>query len=225
MDSVSSILVVSPHPDDETFGCGGTLARFGRSNVVLHVAFVTDGAASHPGHPIVGPSELAVRRTAEAFKAAQALGIEAKNLRFLGEHDGTLARLSPAEADNAVKSISGLVEELCPAAILMPCRSDGSSEHDAVFSLVSRALRQAGRHPRILEYPVWSWWNPLRLLSPLLSCRRVWRVDVANVLALKANAMSAYSSQLLPIPPDTAAALPLGFDSMFQSFDEFLFEW
>jgi LmbE family N-acetylglucosaminyl deacetylase len=221
---VGSALVVAPHPDDETFGCGGAVALLARAGAALDVAFVTDGAASHPGHPRVAPGALAARRRAEARQATQILGVDPQRVWFLDESDGTLAGLGADEARRAAARIAGLLARIGPDAVLLPCRLDGSSEHDAAFALVARALRDSDLNPRILEFPVWSWWNPRRLVRPLLTARRVWRLDLREVLELKARAQSCYVSQTEPIPPDAAAALPAGFAAMFLRREEFLFE-
>src|SRR5690606_38092378 len=42
------LLVIAPHPDDETLGCGGVIALATCRNVRVHTVFVTDGGASHP---------------------------------------------------------------------------------------------------------------------------------------------------------------------------------
>jgi LmbE family N-acetylglucosaminyl deacetylase len=221
---VGSALVVAPHPDDETFGCGGAVALLARVGAPLDVAFVTDGAASHPGHPAVAPAAIAARRRAEARQATQVLGVNPQRVWFLDESDGTLAGLEAGEAIRAAARIAGLLARVAPDAILLPCRLDGSSEHEAAFALVARALRDANLSPRILEFPVWSWWNPLRLMRPMLTARRVWRLDLREVLALKARAVACYASQTEPIPPDAAAALPAGFAPMFLCGEEYFFE-
>jgi LmbE family N-acetylglucosaminyl deacetylase len=224
MNVATSVVVVAPHPDDETLGCGGVLALLAGERASVHVAFVTDGTASHPGHPVVTPSEMAARRVAEARVATRVLGIASDNLTFLGARDGTLSHLDQGEFEEIAGGIAGILRRFAPGLMLLPCRHDGSSEHDAAFTITQEALEQAGLKPRILEYPVWSWWNPLLLIGPLFTCRRIWRVDIRGVLDVKARALSSYASQMLPIPPDSTAVLPPGFTSMFLCGEEFLFE-
>jgi LmbE family N-acetylglucosaminyl deacetylase len=223
-NAVASALVVAPHPDDEAFGCGGTVALLVRDRAAVHVVFVTDGGASHPAHPSATPSDIAALRRAEARLATGALGIGWERVSFLDERDGTLGNLDPERARDVVGRIAGMLTRLAPEAVLLPCRRDGSSEHAASFGLVSQALRQARIRPRILEFPVWSWWNPMLLLGPMLTCRRVWRLDLRDVREVKARAIASYASQTDPIPPETAPSLPPGFASMFLCGEEFLFE-
>jgi LmbE family N-acetylglucosaminyl deacetylase len=223
-NAVASALVVAPHPDDEAFGCGGTLALLARDRAAVDVVFITDGSASHPSHPSVTPGELAARRRSEAQSAATVLGVALERVAFLDEPDGALGRLDDERVRDVAGKITSMLDRLAPQAILLPCRLDGSTEHDAAFAIVSRALEAARTTPRVLEFPVWSWWNPLRLLGPMRTSRRVWRVDLEGVRDVKARAIGSYSSQTEPIAPDAAAALPPGFASMFLCGEEFLFE-
>ncbi|HEY5079480.1 MAG TPA: PIG-L family deacetylase [Opitutaceae bacterium] len=219
-----SFLVVSPHPDDETFGCGGTIAGVNGAGATVHVLFVTNGDGSHPNHPSVGRTDLASLRAAEARAATRILGVEENNLTFMGIPDGTLGHLESGQREDAVRAISGLIGRIRPDVILVPCRGDGSSEHDAAFQMGRRAAEQSGLRPRLLEYPVWSWWSPVLLLGHLFRNRRIWRIDLRGFRSAKAKAISAYASQLLPIPPQSSAALPVGFASLFDCPEEFLFE-
>ena len=42
------ILVLAPHPDDESLGCGGLIAQACAAGIEVHVAILTDGSMSHP---------------------------------------------------------------------------------------------------------------------------------------------------------------------------------
>jgi len=224
VDQDTVALVIAPHPDDETLGCGGLLFRKRAEGVAVCVAYVTDGSASHPGHPTLTPGALAALRQTEARHAMDRIGVESTGLRFLGARDGTLAHLDRPSADELVLRIAALLRQVQPDEIFLPCRHDGSSEHDATFGFVRRALEQAGLRPRILEFPVWSWWNPRLLLRPLITSRRVWRMDFRGYGTLKRRALDAYASQIAAIPPSTQPLLTPDFISFFSSSEEFFFE-
>ena len=217
------VLVVAPHPDDEALGCGGTLALLAQSGLAVHVLFITDGGASHPKHPTMSHGDIATARRAEAARSLSDLGVGPDSASFLGVTDGTLGRLSERSAEDAVLGIASTIVRLKPDAVLLPFEHDGSSEHDAAFGLVSRAILRAGIPMRILEFPIWSWWNP-RLLLPRLFSKRIWRVDVSSVLAAKTRAVLRYETQLKPIPPQTEPSLPRGFPDLFLGRTEFLME-
>src|SRR5215831_15255807 len=65
-------VVVAPHPDDETLGCGGTVVIKKQLGATVRVLMMTDGAASHPG--LIDPEELAAIRAGETRAAVQVLG-------------------------------------------------------------------------------------------------------------------------------------------------------
>ncbi len=223
-EGLATVLVMAPHPDDEALGCGGTLALLARGGVRVHIAYLTDGEASHPSHPVYSKGEIGALRREEALHAAGMLGIDRANLSFLGLEDGRLAGLDSGETRQAVSAISSVIASVAPDAVLLPCRRDGSSEHDAAFGLVAQSLGTAGKRPRLLEFPVWSWWNPLLLLRPLLNSRHVWRTSIQASGDQKARAIGSYASQVIPLAPETSAMLPPGFVAMFAGGEEYLFE-
>jgi LmbE family N-acetylglucosaminyl deacetylase len=215
---------VAPHPDDETLGCGGTAALMVKSGIALHVVFLTDGGASHPGHPTLTHSEIASIRKNEARSAMSILGVSWDRVTFVGARDGTLGRLDGRGESEIADGLATLLSRVRPEAVLLPCQGDGSSDHEAAFSLVRRALDQAGLRPRVFEFPVWSWWNPVLLLRYMPGYRKVWRVELGSARDVKGIALASYSSQTLPIPPQTSPALPRGFASMFLGEEEFYLE-
>jgi LmbE family N-acetylglucosaminyl deacetylase len=217
-------LVIAPHEDDATLGCGGLMLAKRLEGNPVEVAYITDGSASHPGHPTLTPGELARRRRDEAHVALGRLGVERAGVHFLDAADGTLDRLDQATAEALVGRIAGLVGRVRPDEVFLPCRSDGSSEHDAAFLLVMEALRRSGFRPRLFEYPIWSLWSPARLMRPLVSSRRVWRMGFPGYEHLKARALGSYRTQMEPVPPWTEPVLPAGFASCFLSGEEFFFE-
>lgn len=221
---IKSLLVFAPHPDDETLGCGGTLAALRALGAKVHIAFLTDGGASHPRHPVVSPAKLAALRRNEAVAATRALRVESSRVFFIDALDGTLASLPPGGKDDLVLKIAEILGKTSPDAVMLTCWRDGSSDHEAANNLVHLALGRTGRSPRVFEFPIWAWRNPLLLLGPVLRSRAVWRSDIRDTRELKAAALEAYASQVRPIPPDESPVLPSDFLSEFGFPEEFFFE-
>jgi N-acetylglucosamine malate deacetylase 1 len=219
-----SVLVVAPHPDDETLGCGGVLARIIRAGGTVNVLFVTDGRASHPGHPLISPGTLAALRHDEARAATGALGIEWRNVFFLDSPDGALASLDLAHTNELVAKIANILTKTSAEVLLLTYRHDGSTDHEASVALVKKALSATRQRPQILEFPIWAWRNPLMLVRPILTSRVIWSVDISNVKGMKIAALDAYISQTRPIPPDLMPVLSPEFTSEFTFDEEFLFE-
>lgn len=98
----SRILVISPHPDDETLGCGGLLQRCTAARGVAHVVFMTDGDGFRVGVERqfrtirATPADFrrfAAMRREEAHRACSLLGVSRRSISFMGFPDGGLDRL------------------------------------------------------------------------------------------------------------------------------------
>ncbi len=75
-DLAENAIIFSPHQDDETLGCGGTIIRKHEAGAKIKIVFMTDGSRSH--HRFIPEDELIMLRQQEAIKAAQILGVAKK---------------------------------------------------------------------------------------------------------------------------------------------------
>ena len=136
------LMAILAHPDDESLGTGGTLARYAAEGVEVSVVTATLGQAgrfgehrSGPEHP--GPEKLGVIREAELRAACAALGV--KSLSLLGYHDG---RLDQADAREAIARIAGEVRRVRPQVALTfaPDGAYGHPDHIAISQLAQSAV-------------------------------------------------------------------------------------
>ncbi len=199
-------LVVSPHADDETLGCGGLIASKVRAGQAARVVFLTDSSASHPGHPRLDRAAIRALRRAEALEALSILGLGPGSVDFLDAPDGELERLGEDGRRSIRTRLRLIAEALRPSEIAVPWRPDGSSEHAAAHDLAAEAFPEA----RLLAYPIWAWWNPPRRLGARLLRRGGnWALPLAPELrALKRRALRSHRSQLEPLAPWPRPALP-----------------
>lgn len=200
-DPTARVVVIAPHPDDETLGCGGWLAACCAGGVDVKVIVLTDGSASHPGHPVLTPSLLAAQRRQECLDACRELGLEKSGVEFWALPDGKLDRLDPALGREAREKLLRLASGNVRQVWLVPGWQDGSTEHTGARELVSDALREASDPPQIWEYFIWGWRNPTGLW-PLLG-RGGWKQHraPAGQAASKSRAVLSYQSQTTPTPP------------------------
>jgi LmbE family N-acetylglucosaminyl deacetylase len=105
LDAGTSLLVVAPHPDDETLCCAGVLQRVLRAGGRVSVAWITSGDASlldllFIEHSVLGGAarlrDLGVRRMREARAASALLGVPQSAQFLLGYPDRGLEYLSDA---------------------------------------------------------------------------------------------------------------------------------
>jgi LmbE family N-acetylglucosaminyl deacetylase len=149
-DRGGSCLVLAPHPDDETLGCGGTIMAKLDVGVTVHVAFACDGAGSHRSSR-TPPQRLAELRECEARAACAALGVPAANLHFLRLPDGALSH----HATELDRRLADLIRSIDPQQILVCSAFDAHPDHRALNAAAHRVAGAEGR--RILEYPIWIW--------------------------------------------------------------------
>jgi LmbE family N-acetylglucosaminyl deacetylase len=188
------VLIVAPHADDETLGCGGLLAALGSR---AHVVFVADSANAEWSRAATRAERAAARR-AEALAALGQLGLEARQATFLDAPDGALDRLGIAEHERVLALFAETLRTVRPQRIFLPLLGEGSTEHDAAVWLAREALQVAGLAPELWEYPVWAWWNALRLRGQFLRSDENFFHDATPWLSAKHRALACHGSQLAP---------------------------
>ncbi len=186
-----AVIVLAPHADDESLGCGGMIAECcarGRQPVVV---IATDGVGSHPGSKAFPAERLKATREAEARQAVALLGLDAERIAFLGLPD-TAAPNEGQAFEDAVRIISGFARAAGCTAVAGPWRHDPHCDHLAVHHLAAAVARASAlRH---VAYPVWGWTLPRE--EKLDGEIRGFRLDVARHLPAKHRAVAAHRSQI-----------------------------
>jgi LmbE family N-acetylglucosaminyl deacetylase len=156
----SSALIIAPHQDDETLGCGGTIALKRNAGTQVTVAFMTDGTTSHQRY--MSEAELKARRHSEAVDACEILGVSGSDVRFLDFPDGKLG----SHCQEGLVQVVRILNLCRPAEVFVPYQHDGTPDHEATYQIVRGAVQEAGHVARIYEYPIWIWnrwpWVQLR---------------------------------------------------------------
>ncbi|OLV20345.1 Glycosyltransferase [Deinococcus marmoris] len=97
-----TVLMVSPHPDDESLCCGGMMAGAVRAGAQVHIVWFTSGDGFELDSALLdrtlnprqnATENLGRRRMNEAAAAAAALGVPANHITFLGYPDGALLKM------------------------------------------------------------------------------------------------------------------------------------
>ena len=149
------LLVIAPHPDDETLGCGATIARNLDVGGEVLVVIATDGEqARRDGDP----AAMRTLRLAELARAMEALGLKLTQLRTLGFPDGGLTRHESAVAD----SIGAILRTWLPDNVLVTAACDLHPDHSALGRAARKAM--ANSQGALFEYMIWGWLQPTRWL-------------------------------------------------------------
>lgn len=200
-------LVLAPHPDDETLGCGGLVIHKRAAGQQVQVAVVTDGAAT--GAADMTREDIVTLRAREAVAACARLDVAEDHVQFLGFPDGALAAHATALEDR----IAALVAELSPPEIYVCALGDGHRDHVALAQAV-RNLHAQGRlgGAAVWEYPVWFWdfrsWRPekasnkagfiagLRKAGQAARNLNTVAVDIKDLKQRKREALACHRSQI-----------------------------
>jgi LmbE family N-acetylglucosaminyl deacetylase len=191
------VLVIAPHMDDESLGCGLLLAGHPRKDS-LQLLFVTDG--SHSPEPSTGADdavrrELARTREQEARAAMAVLGVPAGNASFLGFEDGTLANRKPELQAALVEQI----RRVDAGTVLVPFRYDRHPDHLAISHAVADAHRAGDITASVIEYFVYSQWRLLRggdVRNYLPAADLRLRQPTSETATLKRRAIECHRSQV-----------------------------
>jgi len=203
--SWGSTVVVAPHPDDESLGCGGAVALLSRFGLPVSVLFISDGTKSHPTSQKYPPARLRDLRESEAREALALLGTD--DAAFLRLPDGAVPGDDAPGFAEAVHLCRAYLEDFKPQTILLPWRRDPHPDHRATSRILQAALGGYPCSPRLLEYPVWAWERAAPEDLPQPHEVSAFRLNIRDVAAVKRSAVAAHVSQVTHLIDDD----PLGF--------------
>lgn len=192
------LVVVAPHPDDESLGCGGLIVEARLQGIEVRVIFVTDGAGSHPNSRRYPTQRLREVRESEALDAADALGLRRDAITFLRLPDRGVPRDGPVAA-MALDAIVAAARDCNATAVCVTWEHDPHCDHAAAARLAAQAHpRLGGAH--LIQYPIWGWTLPPD--TEVGAPPRGWRLDVSAHRVAKAAAIAAHVSQTTDLIDD-----------------------
>jgi len=136
---VRRVACVFAHPDDDTFGVGGSLALHAEDELELTVILATSGDAGRIADASLATREtLAKVREAEDLASWYALGLE-PDLRFLRHPDGGVNAIPRGEV---VAEVRGVLEEVAPEVVVTfgPDGITGHDDHVAIGAIATEAF-------------------------------------------------------------------------------------
>jgi LmbE family N-acetylglucosaminyl deacetylase len=139
-----TLAVILAHPDDETFGVGGTLIRYAREGIKVHSLCLTEGEkgwAGGEGAPILPREHVGAARALELAEAGRRLGLASTTC--LKYPDGGLADVNE---DYVVRDIVRWLRQVRPQVVITwgPDGGYGHPDHIAAGLRALRAVELAG---------------------------------------------------------------------------------
>jgi LmbE family N-acetylglucosaminyl deacetylase len=132
-------MCVTAHPDDESLGMGGMLARYAAEGVATTIVCATRGERGWSGPPDEDPGPAALGRIREAELRAAAAALGACRVDLLDYSDGDLDRADPGEA---IAAIAARIRVLRPQVVVTfgPDGAYGHPDHIAISQLTTAAV-------------------------------------------------------------------------------------
>ena len=189
-------VVIAPHPDDETLGVGGTIARLTENGTDVSVIVVS-------GHlpPLYDEQAFNVTKK-EAEQAFEVLGI--KHFQFLRVPATTVNMVPVAELNGY---ISHFIQRVKPNWVLLPF-PDRHIDHRVIFDASVVACRPVGKEPPqvVLAYETLSetHWNVPGIEPAFVP---EFFVDITHQMEKKITALAKYESQISKAPSRSIEAI------------------
>jgi LmbE family N-acetylglucosaminyl deacetylase len=171
-------IVLAPHPDDETLGCGGTVRLLLNSKKQVKIIFLTSGEKADPSYPV---SEMSSVREKEAVKALKVLGVT--DYEFFRFPDRELQ----INYKNALESLLKVIEHYEPDTIYSPSPVELNPDHRITASLAMDILKIKSKSTHSIKIVFYEISIPLR---PNIF------VDITEIFGVKKKAIKEYKSQL-----------------------------
>ncbi|MGH3584964.1 MAG: PIG-L family deacetylase [Pseudonocardia sp.] len=225
---MGTIVSFHAHPDDESIGAAGTLARAAAAGHRVVLVFATRGELGEPVPGVLEPGEqLAMRRSAECYASAAAIG--AKRVEFLGYTDsgmmGEPSNAAPfcfwqADVAHAARRLAVILDEEEPDVLTVYDNNGGYGHPDHIqVHRVGRRAAELSAVPVVVEGTInrdWmirgmrgmaesgelpEGWEPPSFDEPTFGkpeSEITHRVDAVDFVEQKRASMRAHASQMSP---------------------------
>lgn len=153
----AGLMVLAPHPDDESLAAGGLIQRALAYGARVSVVFVSDGENNPwPQRALerrvwIGPRQRAtwgLRRRAEADVALRELGAEGISVHRLGWPDGGVTWMLLEQTSSMLATMRDLLERERPSLLVLPDLVDRHPDHSAMHVLMEMVFQSMPRGPK-----------------------------------------------------------------------------
>lgn len=189
-------VVIAPHPDDESLGCGGTIALLRKAGLPVFVIFISDGTLSHPNSKKYPSEKLRQLRESEALHALQILQVPAANASFMRLKDRSVPTVNSLDFEEAVNKLAQKLRAIQPQTVLVTWEKDPHPDHRASWEILNKAVNQLTQKPRILQYLIWIWELGEQADVPNQQHLKWFYTNIDTVAEIKKNAVAAHVSQV-----------------------------
>lgn len=197
------ILAISPHPDDETLGCGGTILKHKDMGDKIYWLIITNIDIKNGWN-----KDIVEKRQKEIKTIAEMYGFE-KTFKL----DYPTAKLDIIPVQEIIKSISEVILEIEPEIIYLPNRSDVHTDHQITFKAVYSCTKNF-RYPFIRKILMYETLSETEFAPALPEDTFVpnFFVDITKYSEKKLEIFKIYKSELMKKPLPRSLEVVEAFD-------------
>jgi LmbE family N-acetylglucosaminyl deacetylase len=218
------IIIIAPHSDDETLGCGGLIALCAKANINVTVVVMTDGVGSHPNSTKYGLEARRDLRELEVRTALDELGAHNANIIYFRKQDGYL-KSDDEDSKRILSVMEQLIDKSGCGSVFVTWGADPHPDHLASYEIM---VKLSYSYPELLffAYPIWA--LTLRENKRILfSHEKAVRLEIRQVRNIKRKAIQCFKTQVSGLIDDDPEGFQLTdkhielFCSDFEIFIEF----
>jgi LmbE family N-acetylglucosaminyl deacetylase len=183
---MSSVIVISPHPDDETLGCGGTLLKHNKNNDDLYWLIITRPVEENYSKNFIQKRELEIEKVKSKYKFTKTFQLNYQS-----------AKLDKILTSDLISDIGDVFKQINPEIIYLPFRNDIHTDHKYVFDAVLSCTKSF-RYPSIRKVLIYETLSETEFAPSLTSnafqpnCFS----DISSFMEEKVEIMKVYESEM-----------------------------
>jgi LmbE family N-acetylglucosaminyl deacetylase len=198
--------VISPHPDDEILGLGGSILKMLDEGAVITVLYLTDGDNSRVWF---NKEEIKRQRKNLSKQICKCLNIKESNIIRFHLADGYVPHPDQPGFNALVKSIKEIIESLKSEAVFCTHVQDyWPYDHVACSYAAEEAIKLSFVKPILFSYWVWAWYNMKPWAIKSNSYKKLYQVNIKKELPRKVELMNLYLKTLTPSGKPWSGILP-----------------
>lgn len=188
---MTNSIILTPHPDDETLGCGGTILKLKKNCNQVHWLIVTN-IDEKDGFK----KEHVKRRQKEIERVVDSYGFDS-----VVKMDFPTTKLDQIPINDLIKSFSSVLNEMKPDTVFIPNRSDLHTDHQIIFKAFSICQKQF-HYPFIKKIMMYETLTETDISPALLenSFNPNIFIDISEHIDKKLKIMSIYESEVMDFP-------------------------
>lgn len=185
---MKNVVIIAPHPDDETLGAGGTLLKHCDSKDNVYCVFVTNIDEQH------GFSKEKVQERQQEIEEVAKL----YNFADFYKLNYPTATLTPNDIPDLIKDFSDIFKKIKPQIVYLPYKNDVHSDHRIIFD-AAYSCTKSFRCPSIESVLMYETISETEFSSEN-NFKPTFFVNIENYLDKKTEIMKIYASEVQKAP-------------------------